>query len=294
MVGLSHKTLWTSNLARLLRSAEPRDVWQYVFDSLRADMSITSLCVIHYMGDTMPKVLLNIAGDDPAEKRKTAYLGGAYLLDPFFLATLERKLEGCYSLADLSAADFERSEYFLTFFSSYGLEDELNLFCPLGDGSTAAISLGREIGACKFEKRSQSVLSDCFPFFYDAVRQLVHRHRDQDADILLRAEFHTRIKSAFERMATSVLTHREKTIFDYLLRGYSVKATANRLDISEGTVRIHRHSIYGKLDVKTQTELFALVVEALKLVDPTDNDDPIRRLEQPAADFRNGRRQHRN
>ena len=294
MVGLSHKTLWTANLARLLRSADTRDVWQYVFDALRADMLVTSLCVIHYMGDTMPKVLLNIAGDDPAEKRKNAYLAGAYLLDPFFLATLDRKLEGCYSLADLASADFERSEYFLTFFTSYGLEDELNLFCPLDDGSTVAISLGRETGACKFDKLSQSVLSDCFPFFCDAVRRLAHRHRDPDVDTLLRAEFHTRIKSAFERMATSFVTHREKTIFDYLLRGYSVKATANRLDISEGTVRIHRHSIYGKLDVKTQTELFALVVEALKMVDPADNDDPLRRLEQPAAGFRNDRRRHRS
>ncbi|MCY4562930.1 MAG: helix-turn-helix transcriptional regulator, partial [Gammaproteobacteria bacterium] len=72
---------------------------------------------------------------------------------------------------------------------------------------------------------------------------------------------------------------------DYLLRGYSVKATANRLGISDGTVRIHRHSIYGKLDVKSQTELFALVVEALKLVDPADNDDPLLRLEQPASSF---------
>ena len=77
-----------------------------------------------------------------------------------------------------------------------------------------------------------------------------------------------------------MLTQREKTVFDYLLRGYSVKASADRLGITDGTVRIHRYSIYRKLDVRSQTELFALVVEALKLVGPTDNDDPLNRLEE--------------
>ena len=238
---------------------------------------------IQYLGDTMPQILVNIAADDPAENRKSAYLQGAYLLDPFFLATLDGRLEGCYRLDDISSEDFGHSEYYRAFFSAHGLEDEINLFCPVDDGSTVAISLGREIGAYKFDGSSRSILEDCFPFFAEAVRQLAHQHQEQDVDALLRADFHNRIKLAFERMATSILTDREKTIFDYLLRGYSVKATANRLGISDGTVRIHRHSIHGKLDVKSQTELFALVVEALKLIDPADNDDPLRRLEQPAS-----------
>ena len=285
MVGLNHKTLWNSNLARLLSSADTSEFWRYVLQALQHDLAISSLCVIQYLGDTMPRVLVNIATDDPSENRKSAYLKGAYLLDPFFLATLDGRLEGCYWLDDISSEDFGRSEYFRTFFSAYGLQDEINLFCPLDDGSTVAVSLGRGIGACKFDGSSRSVLEDCFPFFAEAVRQLAHQHEEHDADALARDEFHTRIKLAFERMATSILTDREKTIFDYLLRGYSVKATASRLNISDGTVRIHRHSIYGKLDVKSQTELFALVVEALKLVDPADNDDPLLRLEQPASSF---------
>ena len=283
MVRLNHKTIWSSDLARLLRDADATEFWRYVFDALRCDLAVSSLCVIQYLGDTMPRVLVNIAADDPAGNRKSAYLRGAYLLDPFFLATLKGRLEGCYRLDDFCSRDFGHSEYYRTFFSAYGLEDEINLFCPLDDGSMVAVSLGREVGACKFDRSSRRILQDCFPFFARAVRQLARQHREADADALRRADFHTRIKLAFERMATSFLTDREKTIFDYLLRGYSVKATANRLGISDGTVRIHRHSIYGKLDVSSQTELFALVVEALKLVDPAGSGDPLRRLQQPAS-----------
>ena len=291
MVGLSHRSLWNPNLARLVQSADSKDVWRYIFDALQGDLGIGSLCVIQYMGETMPRALVNIADDDPSETRLSAYLQGAYLLDPFFLASLDQSLEGCYTLDDISSADFGNSEYYRKFFSVYGLEDEINLFCPLQRGSTVAVSLGREIGLRKFDATARTILIDCFPFVAEVVRQIAPRGEVWDLDARLRADFHARIVSAFKRMATSFLTEREKTIFDWLLRGYTVKATAERLGISDGTVRTHRHSIYRKLDVKSQTELFALVVEALLLVDPADNDDPLKRLEQPALTIHDGGRQ---
>ena len=101
-------------------------------------------------------------------------------------------------------------------------------------------------------------------------------------DTELRAGFHIKLKEAMERLGTRVLTPREKTILDQLLRGYSVKVTAERLGVSEGTVRIHRHSIYTKLDIGSQTELFSLVIESLKHMDPAGSLDPLERFLPPA------------
>ena len=270
-------TFWSAALARVLQPADPSQVWRYVFSALRDSIRVSSLAVIEYSGDAMPKVLVNISDDDPVGDRISAYLKGAYLLDPFFRANLHEVIEGCYSIEDLSERNFGESEYFDSFFSVYGLSDEINIFHQLDDGASLAVSLGREVGAPKFGDSDYAMLRDCHPFLSQLAEQLREGSAGQSSgmDHLLRTHFHNGVKSAIERLGSSVLTPREKTIFDFLIRGNSVKATASRLNIREGTVRVHRYNIYVKLDVSSQTELFALVMDALKLIDLTDNRDPL-------------------
>ena len=270
-------SVWNAELARILRTAETDEVWRYIFYTLQNTLNISSLSVIRYLGDTMPLVLFSHATDDPAGARITAYIQGAYLLDPFFHASHDSHLEGCYSLAELSPDDFKDGEYYNTFFAAYGLMDEINVFFQTGDGKSVAISLGRETGSRKFEQETRGVLEQV----YDFLRLIVKQSSDKPGprsgimDTELRAGFHVKLKEAMERLGTAVLTPREKTILDHLLRGYSVRVTAERLGVSEGTVRIHRHSIYTKLDISSQTELFSLVIEALKHMDPTSSADPL-------------------
>ena len=275
---------WNAELGQILGTADIDEVWRYIFHTLQDALDISSMSVIQYLGDTMPLVLFSHAADDPAGARITAYIQGAYLLDPFFHASLGDPLEGCYSLAELSPDDFRAGEYFNTFFAAYGLMDEINLFFQTGDGKSVAISLGRETGARRFEQPTRGMLEEV----HDFLRLVVERSSGKSVprqgmiDTELRAGFHTKLKEAMERLGTSVLTPREKMILDHLLRGYSVKVTAERLGVSEGTVRIHRHSIYTKLDISSQSELFSLVIEALKFMDPAGDADPLARLLPPS------------
>ena len=278
--------IWNAELAHILRTADIDEVWRYIFHTVQDALDISSLSVIQYLGDTMPLVLFSHAADDPAGTRISAYVKGAYLLDPFFHASLQGPPEGCCSLADLSPDDFKGGEYYNTFFAAYGLMDEINMFYRMGENKSVAISLGRETGSRKFERKTRAALEE----IYDFLRVIVERssgkseQRPGILDTELRAGFHIRLKEAMERLGTSVLTPREKMILDHLLRGYSVKVTAERLCVSEGTVRIHRHSIYTKLDISSQTELFSLVIEALKYMDPGGDTDPLVRL-LPASDI---------
>jgi len=276
--------LWNTELAQILRTSDIDEIWRYIFLTLQNALDISSMSVIRYLGDTMPLVLFSHAADDPAGARITAYIQGAYLLDPFFHASIGGPLEGCYTLAELSPGDFKEGEYYNTFFAAYGLMDEINVFFQTGDGKSVAISLGRETGSRKFEQNTRVVLDEV----HDFLRVIVERssgkseQRPGIIDTELRAGFHVKLKEAMDRLGTSVLTPREKMILDHLLRGYSVKVTAERLGVSEGTVRIHRHSIYSKLDIGSQNELFSLVIEALKHMDPAGNTDPLARLLPPS------------
>ena len=54
------------------------------------------------------------------------------------------------------------------------------------------------------------------------------------------------------------LTTREREIIVALAEGLSNKDVGRRLNLSEGTVKVHLHNIYDKLGVKNRTALTVL------------------------------------
>jgi DNA-binding NarL/FixJ family response regulator len=62
----------------------------------------------------------------------------------------------------------------------------------------------------------------------------------------------------------SLLTRREHEVVQLVCEGLPNKLVARRLAMSEGTVRVHLHTIYAKLGVVNRTELTALRFSALR------------------------------
>ena len=63
-------------------------------------------------------------------------------------------------------------------------------------------------------------------------------------------------------MSKGILTKREREVFELLIINYTTKDIANKLNISEKTVRNHISNVMQKLDVKGRS---SAVVELLKL-----------------------------
>ena len=61
------------------------------------------------------------------------------------------------------------------------------------------------------------------------------------------------------------LTNREREIVSALTEGHSNKGIGRRLNLSEGTVKVHLHNIYQKVGVKNRTALAVLVHTKLAL-----------------------------
>lgn len=55
-------------------------------------------------------------------------------------------------------------------------------------------------------------------------------------------------------MTLSILTKREKEVFDYLVLNKSTKEIATILNITEKTVRNHISNVIGKLGVSSRTQ----------------------------------------
>jgi RNA polymerase sigma factor (sigma-70 family) len=60
-------------------------------------------------------------------------------------------------------------------------------------------------------------------------------------------------------IALSSLTARQREIVMLAANGLSNKEIARRLGLSEGTVKVHLHSIYRRLGIRNRTALAGLV-----------------------------------
>ena len=57
-----------------------------------------------------------------------------------------------------------------------------------------------------------------------------------------------------------VLTHRERQVICLVAEGMSNKEVGRQLNISDGTIKVHLHKIYQKLEVTNRTALAALAI----------------------------------
>ena len=76
-----------------------------------------------------------------------------------------------------------------------------------------------------------------------------------DRDTVARAFRTVLEREAAAREATMMLTPREIEIVRMVAQGLRNKAIAERLSISEGTVKVHLHNIYDKFGVDRRLEL---------------------------------------
>jgi DNA-binding CsgD family transcriptional regulator len=112
----------------------------------------------------------------------------------------------------------------------------------------------------------------------DAVSELMRKHAEYESfaiNNLIQPGIDQQIDLAFRTFGASLLSPREKDVLELMLRGYGTDISARRLDIARETVRRHRKSIYRKLDVNSQTDLFSLFINAMSCLGEAAGEDPL-------------------
>jgi DNA-binding CsgD family transcriptional regulator len=119
-------------------------------------------------------------------------------------------------------------------------------------------SLMRAAGRQKFSDAEFAKLTNAVPL----VNALVAKHWHALHTSYLHDQVTERdpIETAFSTFERSRLSAREQHIVSLILRGHSSFSIGNQLGIVEGTVKNHRKSIYAKLNISSQAELFGLFV----------------------------------
>lgn len=249
-----------------------------VLDVLDAVCPIDSGGTLVYYRQQRPLSLLHRF--NPAERQVPAdiYSTGPYALDPQYRAFLNGCASGAYWLRDIAPDDFYSSEYYLTFYSKTGVADSIDVIWRIDDDTAINFFLQRNVNSNEFSSGDLAALSLVTPIVFAALAQ--HQQLQNVPRSKMIDTTHLQVECTLTNFASSLLTPRERDVLMYMLRGYSSALTAQRLNSSEGTVKIHRKNIYRKLDIGSQAELFSLFINCIPFAKPDEQSDPLEVYQQ--------------
>ncbi|WP_148255139.1 helix-turn-helix domain-containing protein [Aidingimonas lacisalsi] len=133
-------------------------------------------------------------------------------------------------------------------------------FASMGDSDKSlieqeALTVRREGGYSEALLGDESILSSCIVSL-DGEQYLQQRIRPRNTTS---AEGY---KALIDKaLAPFALSEREQDVVFLSLLGYPNSLIAGKLSISSGTVKNHKYSIYNKLDITSERELFNLVLK---------------------------------
>jgi len=220
--------------------------------------------VFAYRGKERPIDLYNTFDTQEHVVFVTLYQAGPYLLDPFYHTARERR-EGVLRMRELAPDRFYSSEYYRTYYVQTGLAEEIGFFVNADDDITIVLSLMRREETGVFPPREFETLKKAGPLVASMVRHywagLAPRF---DAQLAMRGKRRRkRGQSEHISPADAVwgdlnLTSREASIVELVLQGHSSESIGLKLNISTGTVKVHRRNVYRKLGISSQTQLLSL------------------------------------
>ncbi len=218
-----------------------------------------------YRGPGKPICLHHTFGQKQFEIHVREYEIGPYLLDPFYKATANGIRSGIHSMAELAPDQFYKSEYYKSYYVQTGPVDEVAFFTPVKDGWIVATSLMRAPSRPSFSAHDLRTLRIVEPL----VRGIAEMHWRTDDRLKTATQvedgkevLRRTVQDALEARGMPPLTPRELQVVGFVLEGHSSESIANLLDISAGTVRIHRKNIYAKMRISSQRELFSIFINA--------------------------------
>nr|WP_240549078.1 LuxR C-terminal-related transcriptional regulator [Halomonas antri] len=229
---------------------------------VRGMAAFDNLIVIAYHGENRPAVLYREYTDPvvylPMDNQ---YLGGAYLLDPFYHEHLKGSVRGIRRLMDVAPDHFRRTHYYNNYYKQTTLLDEVAVFATITDGITLTACFGRDRTSGKpFGKRELQALRRHEMSLSALLEAHWQDYRPDGAAEEASAPLEVRLREALEQEHGIRLSPRQAEVALFILRGHSSLAIGLHLGVSTQTVKVFRRQLYTKCNISSQAELFALLM----------------------------------
>jgi DNA-binding CsgD family transcriptional regulator len=260
---------WLQSAGRIVEGIGTPEFPRRLAEGLREIAPYDYTVIFGYVGSARP---LDLYDDFPPDRRRLhveEYQAGPYLLDPFFLASLDLSEPGLWRLREIAPDRFYQGEYYRNYYAQTGLAEEIGYLIAVNSELILVVSLMRK--EKRFSNAELRALKRVWPVIDAACCK---NWQDLTFEESGRSQgMEERIEEAFRSIGEGILTPRERQVVELTLRGHSADAIGKMLGISSGTVRIHRRNIYTKLRISSQGELFSAFINAMLGDEPTDTSN---------------------
>ena len=261
-------------MSAAVRALGSADFYAEFVRFLRTIIAFENVIVLVFSGESRPKVVLKEAfGADVFALLESQYLSASYLLDPVYQFHLQGSPVGIYWLAEMAPDSFLRSRYYQWYYGRIGIGDEITIFLPVNETTTITISMGMDRESDKritaHEERNLKALQ---PVLFALMEKDWQGRNQQSARSRKGAgSLAGRLRELVAARHGISLSKRQAEVALLILRGHSTPSIAARLDLSPHTVKVFRRQLYARCSIKSQSELFWLMLPILKEISAFSN-----------------------
>ncbi|MDB6442492.1 MULTISPECIES: helix-turn-helix transcriptional regulator [Pseudomonas] len=245
-----HSLAWHRSIGQLIMRLNRPEFWSSLVRLLNEHVQVDNWVVLIFSNQQVQVVSLpEVADTEEVDAFIHRYVKGLYMLDPFYIADRENPQTGFFHMLDVAPEHFLETEYYHQYFEQYISVDEAQYNVKLDPERTLCVSFGSNV---RFTQEQITTLDIIKPW----VTALMHQRMAFEVDVAK----HPGEPAPWPETIASLgaqITVREKDVLKLLLSGFSNKEIAGKLSLSAETIKVHRRNIYAKLNIKSQSELFA-------------------------------------
>ncbi|WP_121063306.1 helix-turn-helix transcriptional regulator [Chachezhania antarctica] len=251
------------HLADVIGALGTDDFAHALYAWLDRSIEIDNTTMLAYFQTRRPEALFYRARVSAVHANiESNYISGAYLLDPFHELHVARVPEGLYRLRDFAPDQFQRNEYYATYYRRTTLVDEMAYVAYPAEGVSVHVCLGRDASSGRpFSPRDVDVAQRLSTI---ACRLIAKQWAGlSSSGDYTDAKLVDRLRERFVERHGISLSRRQSEVALLILRGHSSVSIGLRLEISPQTVKVFRKQLYRKCRISSQAELFSLVMPLL-------------------------------
>ena len=274
MTDIKQLSQWNRDISRAIAALGTERFFPTLIEAVNGQVKIDYPQIWLYHKDLPPRVLYHEIPPAAVPSQIDDYLEGPYSEDPFYQTSMNQPRAKIYRLSRVTMGKLQQSDYYRNYYADTGTSDEAVYLAKLHGGNVINLSMMRLPEHGEFSEQEYESLY----LLAEPVSELIKSHSEHDdfaVTHLIQPGIDHQIDLAFRTFGQSILSPREKDVLELMLRGYGTDTSAERLDIAVETVRRHRKSIYRKLDVNSQTDLFSLFINAMSCVGQAGGEDPL-------------------
>jgi len=274
MTDLQTISKWNRDISRAIAALGKDQFFPTLIEAIQGQVRFDYPQVWLFHRELPPRVLYHEIPDHAYASQVDQYMEGPYGEDPFYRTSMEHPRSKLYRMSRITLGKLQQSDYYRAYYGATGTVDEAAYIAKLRGGSVINLDMMRLPQHGGFTDEEYETLY----LLAEPVSELLKCHSEQEnfaVTHLIQPGIDHQIDLAFRKFGESILSPREKGVLELMLRGYSTDVSAQRLGIAVETVRRHRKSIYRKLDVNSQTDLFSLFINSLSCLGKAAGGDPL-------------------